>query len=145
MFQRVVAITLVLLMPTGAIAGPIQDSITKAAQESAAPPATTRSRSTWPGWLLVSGGAALIGFGLAERRGGGSDGAADSDHLKDQSSMNQSGEDRGGGRGVNTGYLIGGAASALVGGLLIYRAHRSRATAIVVAPGRVGVRHSFGF
>ena len=149
MFRRTVAIIIAVLLPTSAIAGPIRDSIAKAAQDSPVVAGSTRPGVAWPGLLLVAGGAALVGIGLADKRGGRSDGRSDgrpdSDQLMEQPSAAATTERGGDGGGAAAAIAIGGAVAALVGTWLVVRARRASATAIVVAPGRVGVRHSFGF
>ncbi|HQZ39772.1 MAG TPA: hypothetical protein PLH72_12110 [Vicinamibacterales bacterium] len=145
MFRHLVAITVALLLPVVTTAGPIRDAINRAGQEPPAVTTTQRHGSMWPGLLVASGGAALIGFGIAEMGNGRSDGASNSDMVEGQSRAGDSAEGRERDSRASAGCLIGGVAAALLGGLLVLRARRARATAILVAPGRVGVQHSVGF
>jgi hypothetical protein len=141
MSRNLVALILVLVFPSGAVAGPLKDAIDKAARELAAAQAEPRQTRPgarfWTGLVLIAGGGAAATLGAFEFGDdeSGPDDGEDFDESDD-------GEDADG--WGNKAILGGGIAAAALGSVLLLSG-RSRDAVVSVAPGRVTLTRTIRF
>jgi hypothetical protein len=141
MWRKIVALGLVLALPSAASAGPLKESAEKAVRELALaePDKEMRSRSRfWTGIALIAGGATLAALGSVELGDDetGSDDGEDTDGSDD-------GEDKDG--WGNKAMLGGGIAAATVGGVLLFTGRKKSAPVVAMRRGGLMVRHTVRF
>lgn len=91
MFRRMTAAVLALLIPSLVDAGPLKESIARAAKQEAARPVQQGwSKTRWSGVVLAGGGAALVVAGLLDGKQNG----PDADQIEDHSTSDGERESR---------------------------------------------------
>lgn len=141
MWRKIVALGLVLALPTAASAGPLKASAEKAVRELALqePANEVRSRTRfWTGIALIAGGATLALLGGLEL--GDDESGPDDDEDTDDS---DDGEDSDG--WGNTAMLGGGIAAAATGGVLLLTGRKTSAHVVSMRRGSLIVRHTVRF
>ncbi|HEY6362484.1 MAG TPA: hypothetical protein VIX63_15330 [Vicinamibacterales bacterium] len=142
MWNKLIAIVVVLTMPAGASAGPLKEAVEKAGRELAAAQQQgdeTQSRARrWSGWALLAGGGVLTTLGSVEIGDdeSGPDDGEDSDDSDD-------GEDSDG--WGNKAMIGGGIAAASLGAVLLLTGRGRSGPVVSVRPGGVGVRQTVRF
>jgi hypothetical protein len=136
MFGRSCVVSLALLIPSIAQAGPLQEASNRIAQQEAAQPAPRGwSKTRWSGLALAGAGAALITIGLVEDKQSG----PDTDQIQEQSTTDIDRESR----SDKTWLWTGIGAAALGGTLFVLGGGKGpRAT---VSAGKVAVLQTLGF
>ena len=147
--RRMVAVVLVLVLPTVASAGstgstpagerPIAAAVERAGREIvAAEQAATRSRNRfWTGLALIAGGGVLAALGIAE--------------VGDDETGPDDGEDNGGSDdgedkdGWGNRAMLGGGIAAAAFGTVLLMTGRRNVAAVAVKRGAIAVQHTISF
>jgi hypothetical protein len=140
MWRGLIATVLILVLPAGAMAGPLTTAVEKAGTDLAASQAATDTRSRarfWTGIALLSGGAVLTTLGGVEF-GDDEAGPDDGEDVNDS----DDGEDTDG--WGNKALIGGGIAAATLGGVLLLTG-RKHAPDVSVGRHGVTVRHTVRF
>ena len=147
--RRIVAVVLVLVLPTVASAGstgtatdgerPIAAAVERSGREIvAAQQAASRSRSRfWTGLALIAGGGVLTALGIAEVGDDetGPDDGEDNDGSDD-------GEDK---DGWGNKAMLGGGIAAAAFGTVLLMTGRKNVPAVAVKRGAIAVQHTITF
>lgn len=141
MWRRIVALALLLAIPSAVSAGPLKDAAEKAGREIAVVQRGEEERGRgrfWTGIALIAGGGVLGALGAAEI-GDDEDGPDDGEDLDDS----DDGEDSDG--WGNKALIGGGIAAATIGGVLLITGRKKSGPVVSVRPGSVAVRHTLRF
>lgn len=141
MWRRIVALALLLAIPSAVSAGPLKDAAEKAGREIAVVQRGEEERGRgrfWTGIALIAGGGVLGALGAAEI-GDDEDGPDDGEDLDDS----DDGEDSDG--WGNKALIGGGIAAATIGGVLLITGRKKSGPVVSVRPGSVAVRHTVRF
>ncbi len=141
MWEKIIALGLVLTLPGAASAGPLRVSAEKAGRELALAQSDveTRSRSRfWTGLALIVGGGALAALGIAEV--GDDETGPDDGEDKDGSDAGEDSDGWG-----NKAMLGGGIAAAAAGGFMLLTGRKKPGPVVSLRPGQFSVRHTLRF
>lgn len=141
MWRKIIALGVVLALPSVASAGPLKAAAEKAGRERslAQPAMEARGGSRfWTGVALIAGGGALALLGSVEVGDDetGPDDGEDRDGLDD-------GEDSDG--WGSKAMVGGGLAAAVMGGVLLMTGRRTSGPAVSLRRGGIAFRHSVRF
>ena len=143
MWKRIAAALLCLAVPANVSAGPLKDSMERAARELATAPEAQveRGRSRfWIGIALIAGGGTLVVLGAT---GAFDDDRNDAEDGDPEEINDADGDDP---EWANTAMTYGGIGAVALGGYILWKGWGSPSPArVTLRPGRVEVRHSLRF
>ena len=143
MWKRIAAAILCLAVPANVSAGPLKESMERAARElpTAQEAQVERGPSRfWTGIALIAGGGALVVLGATEAF---DDDRNDAEAGDPEEMIDDDGDDQ---DWANTAMTYGGLGAVALGGYILWKGWGSPSPArLTLRPGRVEVRHSLRF